>query len=77
MTPVTVCGSALDVDEAPAGLKKRPTQYCLPSLMNLAILELHAISQVSKHPQLQLRVGGASSAGEEQILEILVDTKVR
>ena len=42
--------------------------------MNLAILELHAIRQVGKHRQLHLRVPGVSSADEERIFEILVDT---
>ena len=74
---VTVCESTLDVDEATAGLEIRPMQYCLPSrvtgiLMNPAILELHAIRQVSKHRQLHHRVCGVSSAGRERIFEVLV-----
>ena len=67
------------MDEASAGLGTQPTQYCLHSritaiVMNPVILELHAIRQVSKHRQLHLRVRGVSSAGDERIFEILVDT---
>ena len=76
---MTVCESALHVDEATAGLETRPKQYCLPSriteiLMNPTILKLHAIRQVGKHRQLHLRVRGVSSAGKEGIFQILVDT---
>ena len=42
--------------------------------MNPAIPELHAIRQAGKHPQLHLRVCGVSSAVEERIFEIFVDT---
>ena len=74
-----MCESALDVDEATAGLETQPGQYCLPSriteiLINRAILELHAICQVRKHRQLHPRVRGVSSAGERRIFEVLVDT---
>ena len=82
--PVTVCENTLDVYEADckatAGVETRPTQYCLPTriteiLMNPAILELHVIRQIARHSQLHLRVRGMSSAGEEQIFEISLDTR--
>ena len=38
---------------------------------------LHAIRKVRKHRQLHLRVPGVSSAGEERIFKILVDTRVQ
>ena len=69
---MTVHENRMNVDEATARLETRPTQYFLHSpiteiLMNSAILRVHAISQVCKHGELQLRVRGRSSAGNEGI----------
>ena len=42
--------------------------------MNPAVVELHETSQVGKHRPLHVRDRGVSSASEERIFEILVDT---
>ena len=73
---MTVCKGRLDVNEATAKLRTRPTQYCLPSRITEILIKSGdpAIRQVGKHRQLHLSVSGVSSAGEERVFEILVDT---
>ena len=67
-----MCESALDVDEATTALETQPTGYCLPS--RITEILMNPIRRVGKHRQLHLNFRGVSSAGEERIFEILVDT---
>ena len=57
------------------GWRHNPRRTACPAgSQSPAVLKLHAIRQVGKHHQLHLRVRGVSSAGQEQMLDIVVDT---